>query len=526
MRLNLARTLPKSAANGPGERFVVWVQGCPLACPGCWNPDTWSFAPRRVVEVAAMAEEILAVSGIEGVTFTGGEPFMQAHALAALGRAALGRAALGCAALGRALGRAALAALGRALAFLVGRVGDRRQRGGLRRPLDREVPRQQVGLLVGELGALLDHGRDHRAPARHVVAAVPLDLVELVAVHALGLQQALARLLVHLGLGRVGVVDRIHHRLGARHDRSALLELVLGRLLDLRGDRHQVRGHVGDVLGVELVAEHGRLLQHAVVDAVPALGGAGLDQHRAHVVAGDALADQHLAPPIEGLLGHQGLDVDLGLHVHLGQQLAHALDVVRVGGAPREVVGPQGVGHREHGHGHRADEQAKAVARHGLLEVPEEQQDHDLGDEQHADGDAEHGVDHRPRGQLVLVLPKPREHEVHHHDVDHAVRVAGQRVHAQPELGGAGLLGLLVPELGTPEPCLQKDGDDGQGQERDAQPHAQGGAHVSSGGGIRGDLSGVTGNSPGAGLPGPSDSSVPPPCRRGRLILHGIRGSG
>jgi len=86
MRLDLAHTIPKSAANGPGERFVVWVQGCPLACPGCWNPDTWSFDPRRVVEVAELAAEILAVRGIEGVTFTGGEPFMQARALAALGR--------------------------------------------------------------------------------------------------------------------------------------------------------------------------------------------------------------------------------------------------------------------------------------------------------------------------------------------------------------------------------------------------------------------------------------------------------
>ncbi|MCX4242519.1 4Fe-4S single cluster domain-containing protein [Paraliomyxa miuraensis] len=86
MRLNLANTLRRSAANGPGERFVVWVQGCPLACPGCWNPDTWSFDPRRMVEVNAMAEEILAVQGIEGVTFTGGEPFIQGRALASLGR--------------------------------------------------------------------------------------------------------------------------------------------------------------------------------------------------------------------------------------------------------------------------------------------------------------------------------------------------------------------------------------------------------------------------------------------------------
>lgn len=86
MRLNLARTLPRSAVNGPGERFVVWAQGCRLACPGCWNPDTWSFARRDVVEVADLQAEILATPGIEGVTFTGGEPFEQARAFAEVGR--------------------------------------------------------------------------------------------------------------------------------------------------------------------------------------------------------------------------------------------------------------------------------------------------------------------------------------------------------------------------------------------------------------------------------------------------------
>jgi len=86
MKLNVARTLSRSAANGPGERFVVWVQGCPLACPGCWNPDTWSFEHRVLRDVDELAAEILSVDGIEGVTFTGGEPFAQARALARLGR--------------------------------------------------------------------------------------------------------------------------------------------------------------------------------------------------------------------------------------------------------------------------------------------------------------------------------------------------------------------------------------------------------------------------------------------------------
>lgn len=84
MRLNVARVLRHSAANGPGDRFVIWVQGCPLACAGCWNPDTWAFERRDLLEVEALAAEIVGTSGIEGVTFTGGEPFMQARALAAL----------------------------------------------------------------------------------------------------------------------------------------------------------------------------------------------------------------------------------------------------------------------------------------------------------------------------------------------------------------------------------------------------------------------------------------------------------
>lgn len=81
MLLNLARTMPRSSANGPGQRFVVWVQGCAIRCPGCWNPDTWSFETRHLCDTAVLASEIVATVGIEGVTFTGGEPFHQAAAL-------------------------------------------------------------------------------------------------------------------------------------------------------------------------------------------------------------------------------------------------------------------------------------------------------------------------------------------------------------------------------------------------------------------------------------------------------------
>lgn len=86
MRVNLARTLSRSAVNGPGERFVLWVQGCPLACAGCWNPDTWAFKRRDLREVDELSATILTTESIEGVTFTGGEPFAQARALAEVGR--------------------------------------------------------------------------------------------------------------------------------------------------------------------------------------------------------------------------------------------------------------------------------------------------------------------------------------------------------------------------------------------------------------------------------------------------------
>ena len=87
MNLNLARTVSRSAVNGPGERFVVWTQGCPIACKGCWNRDTWSFAKRNILSVSNLTNQICTTSGIEGVTFTGGEPFAQALALSELARA-------------------------------------------------------------------------------------------------------------------------------------------------------------------------------------------------------------------------------------------------------------------------------------------------------------------------------------------------------------------------------------------------------------------------------------------------------
>lgn len=101
MQLRVHALLRASRANGPGTRFVVWVQGCTLACPGCFNPTTHPEAPGPAavgpVDVAALAADIAAdaqAGRIQGVTISGGEPFEQPAALAALLAAVRARADL------------------------------------------------------------------------------------------------------------------------------------------------------------------------------------------------------------------------------------------------------------------------------------------------------------------------------------------------------------------------------------------------------------------------------------------------
>jgi anaerobic ribonucleoside-triphosphate reductase activating protein len=84
-QLKLAGFLARSSVNGPGIRAVVWVQGCPLRCDGCFNPEFLPFSGGYPVRAGYLAEMILAIEGIDGVTFSGGEPFAQASALSELG---------------------------------------------------------------------------------------------------------------------------------------------------------------------------------------------------------------------------------------------------------------------------------------------------------------------------------------------------------------------------------------------------------------------------------------------------------
>lgn len=70
--------------DGPGIRFVVFMQGCPLRCQFCHNPDTWDatkgieYTSDQLIEEIKKYKSYMNFSG-GGVTFTGGEPLLQAE---------------------------------------------------------------------------------------------------------------------------------------------------------------------------------------------------------------------------------------------------------------------------------------------------------------------------------------------------------------------------------------------------------------------------------------------------------------
>ena len=83
--LRIHQFLPQSKANGPGNRAVLWVQGCTLSCPGCFNTPTHPGQAGGTESVDSLFEQIVALgSSIEGITISGGEPLQQQTGIAAL----------------------------------------------------------------------------------------------------------------------------------------------------------------------------------------------------------------------------------------------------------------------------------------------------------------------------------------------------------------------------------------------------------------------------------------------------------
>lgn len=80
MKIRLAAYLqPDSIVDGEGIRTVIWTQGCPHSCLGCHNPETHDINGGALVDLEEVYEIIDTLEGQDGITFSGGDPFMQSR---------------------------------------------------------------------------------------------------------------------------------------------------------------------------------------------------------------------------------------------------------------------------------------------------------------------------------------------------------------------------------------------------------------------------------------------------------------
>ena len=83
--LQVAQIVSATEAEGPGNRFAIWFQGCPLRCPGCCNPEMLVFrggVSTLVDDVIQQIEASKLELDIEGISMLGGEPFSHADGAA------------------------------------------------------------------------------------------------------------------------------------------------------------------------------------------------------------------------------------------------------------------------------------------------------------------------------------------------------------------------------------------------------------------------------------------------------------
>lgn len=90
MEIRLAGITKESIVDGPGLRLVVFTQGCPHNCNGCHNPDTHDVNGGYVTDSEGLYQYIEGITArnilLRGVTFSGGEPFLQAKPLSLLAK--------------------------------------------------------------------------------------------------------------------------------------------------------------------------------------------------------------------------------------------------------------------------------------------------------------------------------------------------------------------------------------------------------------------------------------------------------
>ena len=91
--MRIHRYIAGTLSEGPGNRFVIWAQGCPIRCEGCYSPElqqTDGGFETTPEEMCELIDQAIAGAGkggeISGLTLLGGEPFYQAEELAKIAR--------------------------------------------------------------------------------------------------------------------------------------------------------------------------------------------------------------------------------------------------------------------------------------------------------------------------------------------------------------------------------------------------------------------------------------------------------
>lgn len=88
--MKIAGLVQDSIVDGRGMRFVVFTQGCPHHCEGCHNPETHDLSAGQEMSTQEIIKEMLSNPMTDGLTLSGGEPFMQPRECAEIARAAHG----------------------------------------------------------------------------------------------------------------------------------------------------------------------------------------------------------------------------------------------------------------------------------------------------------------------------------------------------------------------------------------------------------------------------------------------------
>lgn len=86
MEVRISGLIPETITDGKGLRYSVYTQGCPHKCVNCHNPQTHPFDGGELINLDNLCKQICENPLLSGVTFSGGEPFCQAKALAVLGQ--------------------------------------------------------------------------------------------------------------------------------------------------------------------------------------------------------------------------------------------------------------------------------------------------------------------------------------------------------------------------------------------------------------------------------------------------------